>query len=79
MSKKFCCLDKMNFYEMCSHCYNAYFTDPDFESALHEGYWVEQDNKMTKRKGCECGGNAVADNTHSPWCPKYEDDSYGTD
>lgn len=81
MSKQFCCLDKTNFYEMCSHCYNAYFSDPEFEAALHDAYWTEQDNKAQVVKACECGGSSVADNTHSAWCPKFVDDNnyYGTD
>lgn len=71
----------MNFYEMCSHCYNAYFTDPEFEAALHEAYWTEEDNKVTVKVECECGGSSVSDNTHSSWCPKFNniDEYYGTD
>lgn len=81
MGKKFCCLDKMNFYEMCSYCYNAYFSDPNFEAAMHDAYWDEEDNKMHSTKVCECGGGKIANNTHSAWCPMFDngDDYYGTD
>ncbi|NDG29301.1 hypothetical protein EB118_04260 [bacterium] len=58
-------------YEMCESCYNAYFSDPDFEAAMHEAYWNEQDNRVSNQLKCECGGGAVANNTHSAWCPKF--------
>lgn len=79
-NKKFCCLDKTNFYEMCVACYNAYFTDPNFEAQMHDDYWSETQTAPSNGP-CECGGSAVADNTHSAWCPKFQDDGnyYGTD
>lgn len=69
--KAFCCADKFNMYEMCVRCYNAYFSDPDFEAAMHEAYWAEQDNHVIGELKCECGGESVANNTHSSWCPKF--------
>ncbi len=69
--KIFCCADKMNMYEMCINCYNAYFSDPDFEAAMHAAYWAEQDNHTNYELRCECGGSKIADNTHSAWCPKF--------
>ncbi|NBU33846.1 hypothetical protein EBZ38_03375 [bacterium] len=73
--RKFCCAGKYNMYEMCSYCYNAYFSDPDFEAAMHEAYWAEHDNKYKREElKCECGGESVSDNTHSSWCPKFRGD-----
>lgn len=69
--KIFCCADKFNMYEMCRDCYNAYFSDPDFEAAMHEAYWNEKDNTMHGGIKCECGGSIVGNNTHSDWCPKF--------
>lgn len=67
-------------YEMCSYCYNAFFTDPDFEQELYDTYWEEQNvSSSTSVKICECGGNVVANNTHSSWCPLFEEEYYGTD
>lgn len=67
--KKFCCSDKMNMYEMCAYCYNAFFTDPDFQIEMYDDYGFEPMN--TTELKCECGGSKVADNTHSAWCPKF--------
>lgn len=80
MNKQFCCLDKLNFYEMCSYCYNAYFTDPDFEVQMYEDYKSEPKVSSANAK-CECGGSSVSDVTHSVWCPLFRDDGgyYGTD
>lgn len=69
--KVFCCADKVNMYEMCVKCYNAYFSDPDFEAAMHEAYWADIDNQSRYELRCECGGSKVADNTHSAWCPRF--------
>lgn len=68
-------------YEMCMDCYNAYFSDPDFEAAMHEAYWNERDNTAQISNKCECGGGSISDNTHSDWCPLFVDsnDYYGTD
>ena len=80
MGKKFCCTDKMNMYEMCTYCYNAFFTDPDFEFEMFEDYKTEPQVSSSILK-CECGGGAIANNTHSAWCPMFIDDGdyYGTD
>lgn len=70
----------MNFYEMCSYCYNAYFSDPDFEMQMHEDYQREP-QVSSPAKACECGGSKISDATHSAWCPLFHDDGgyYGTD
>jgi len=70
--KIFCCVDKVNMYEMCGRCYNAYFSDPEFEAAMHDAYWAEADNKMHTEVKCECGGESTGDNLHSHWCPKWQ-------
>ena len=67
---KYCCLDKWNFYEMCSHCYNAYFTDPGFEQALYENW--HQEPRVSSSNVCECGSEKAGGTTHSHWCPKGE-------
>jgi hypothetical protein len=69
--KVFCCADKYNLYEMCSHCYNSYFSDPEFEAAMHDAYWDDYGTKPSPELKCECGGGAIANNTHSSWCPKF--------
>lgn len=68
---KYCCLDKTNFYEMCMNCYNAYFTDPDFEAAMFEYFenW-HNEPKVSSATICECGSEAAGGTTHSHWCPK---------
>jgi hypothetical protein len=70
IKNKFCCSDKYNLYEMCLSCYNAYFTDPEFEAAMHDSYWNEQDIKYIGGAKCECGGESTGENLHSHWCPK---------
>ena len=70
--KEFCCLGKMNMYEMCMDCYNAYFSDPDFEAAMHEAYWNEKDIYANTENKCECGSEASGGTTHSHWCPKWQ-------
>lgn len=69
-SKKFCCADKANMYEMCSYCYNAFFTDPEFEAAMYEDYWSEPRVSSSSSLVCECGSEAAGGTTHSDWCPK---------
>lgn len=66
--KKFCCVTKTNFYEMCIDCYNAYFSDPDFEMAMYEAW--ENEPKVSSSTVCECGSEAAGGTTHSHWCPK---------
>lgn len=55
-------------YEMCVHCYQAFFSDPDFMPP-----WLPKDNEIdggTFFKQCECGSEAAGGTTHSHWCPK---------
>lgn len=67
---KYCCLDKWNFYEMCSYCYNAYFSDPSFEEALRENWHEEPKVSSSSSSMCECGSEKAGGTTHSHWCPK---------
>lgn len=68
---KFCCSDKMNMYELCAKCYQAFFSDPDF---LPD--WLAKDEYLDgvspKFAICECGSEASGGTTHSHWCPKGE-------
>ncbi len=70
--KKFCCADKFNMYEMCNNCYNAFFTDPEFQVQFYENY--ENEPRVTSSMSfevCECGSEASGGTTHSDWCPKF--------
>jgi len=70
--KEFCCLDKLAMYEMCEKCYDAFFSDPDFQIQMFEDYGLEpMVSSSSSMEVCECGGGAVASNTHSAWCPRY--------
>lgn len=73
MSKKYCCADKANMYEMCLNCYNAYFSDPDFIDAMRQS-WEDWENepRVSSSTNCECGSEAAGGTTHSHWCPKGE-------
>ena len=69
--KKFCCTDKMNMYEMCVTCYNAFFSDPDFQIEMYEH--IESEPRVSSPATvCECGGESTGDNLHSHWCPKWQ-------
>lgn len=67
--KPYCCVNKMNMHELCAYCYNAFFSDEDFQIQMFDDYGLEPLSKQELR--CECGGSAVANNTHSAWCPKF--------
>lgn len=75
--KKFCCANKMNLYEFCANCYDAYFTDPNFVlpgdayDEYLDGIAPTQINYSDFAK-CECGSEASGGTTHSHWCPKWQ-------
>lgn len=72
-TKKFCCTNKMNLYEFCASCYDAYFSDPNFKVAwdeYDEYLLAPQINYSSLEAVCECGSEASGGTTHSHWCPK---------
>lgn len=71
-NKTFCCLDKLELHSMCTRCYEAFFSDPDFQIQMFDDYGLEpMVSSSSSMEVCECGGGAVAANTHSAWCPKW--------
>lgn len=70
--KDYCCLEKWSMDEMCKRCYEAYFSDPAFQMAMFDDYGLEPMlSSSSSMEICECGGGAIAANTHSAWCPRY--------
>jgi hypothetical protein len=69
---KFCCVDKVNLYELCTNCYNAFFNDPSFTDAMREVWetWETEPRVSSSSSICECGSESAGGTTHSHWCPK---------
>lgn len=72
---RYCCVNKIEMNQLCTKCYNAFFSDPEFQIQMFDDYGLEPINPSSMSSAvCECGGGAIADNTHSPWCPKFRKD-----
>jgi len=68
----YCCLNTLDMSKMCKRCYEAFFSDPEYQIQMFEGYGLEpMVSASSSMEVCECGGGAVAANTHSDWCPKF--------
>jgi hypothetical protein len=70
--KEFCCINKLELHTLCALCYEAFFSDPDFQIQMFDDYGLEpMVSSSSSMEVCECGGGSVAANTHSAWCPKW--------
>lgn len=60
-------------YEMCRTCYDAFFSDPEFQIEMYEDYGFEpMISSSSSTAACECGSEAAGGTTHSHWCPKFQ-------
>jgi len=67
----YCCLNTLDMSKMCKRCYEAFFSDPEYQIQMVDGYGLEPMVSSSSMAACECGSEASGGTTHSHWCPKY--------
>lgn len=68
-----CCYDKKQLLQMCKDCQEEIVYSGLSSNYIVGGDIVEKkENIGYNNSKCECGGDKVARNTHSHWCPKWK-------
>jgi hypothetical protein len=68
-----CCYDKKQLLQMCKECQEEIVYSGLSSNYIVGGDFIDKKEEIYDNSAkCECGGNIVASNTHSSWCPKFK-------